>query len=154
MWKHDKQLQEYLWVKTNCSQSTRNNLTSTKYSTKSRIHQKCTNSKITSVPTSKEVLYVTNRDILMEGSKNVTVESTKLKCDVTGHRQLHRIPYFLNIHLSVPVEGRPNRPRTFLKSIVTGHRTPNPPPIPQQTITRSTLGSLGYTPMLQYGCLV
>ena len=119
-------------------------------------HQKRTDQKRTSVPTSKEVLYVTKwvTDILVEGSENVTVESTKLKCDVTGHRQLHRIPYFLNIHLSVPVDGRPNRPRTFLKSIVTGHRTPNPPPIPQQTITRSTLGSLGYTPMLQYGCSV
>ena len=58
--KHDKQLQEYLWVKNNCPQFTRNNLKSTMYSTKSRIHQKCKNSERTSVPTSKEVLYVTN----------------------------------------------------------------------------------------------
>ena len=53
------------------------------------------------------------------------------------------------IYICVPVHGRPNRPCTFLKSIVTGHRTANPLPIPQ-TITRSTLGSLGYTPMLEY----
>ena len=49
----------------------------------------------------KEVVYLTKwtTDIPIEGTENVIVEGTKLKCNVTGHRLLlHPIPSFLNIH--------------------------------------------------------
>ena len=50
----------------------------------------------------QEVLYLNKWtiDIQIEGSENVTVEGTKLKCTVTGHRLLlHPIPSFLNIQI-------------------------------------------------------
>ena len=68
---------------------------------------------------------------------------------VTAYCYTQSLPSLTYRSTRVLVHGRSNRPCTFLKSIVTGHRTANPPPIPQ-TITRSTLGSLGYTPMLEY----
>ena len=90
----------------------------------------------------KEVLYLTKwtTNILIEGSEGILqlrAQNLSAMSQVTAYNT--ESLSFLNIQMSVPVHGRPNRPCTFLKSIVTGHRTLNPPPI-LQTITRSTLG--------------
>ena len=66
---------------------------------------------------SKDVLYLTKQvtDILMQGSENVPANNLK------PPTKPEFLPSFQK-HLHVLVQGRPNRPLTFLESIVTGHR--------------------------------